>query len=153
MSKRNTHPAAADDDGPQRRIVPAAAVAAPATNGAASVFALAGRSAAEHRRRKHLPPPDLGHLQVHERLAPPPGNVRKGATKYDSLVDRLHADGMAVTGIPVQYRGGLTKAVSVTLNQRLAAAGSKLLVRTMGDGSVGLFRVPLDAPARGRRRG
>lgn len=128
------------DDSTQR-IVPAASMAAPQTQAAASVFHLAGTDAAAGRRRRSLPPVDLQRVQVHQRLEPPFHIQRKGRTKYDELVAQLTTDGMAATGIPAEYYGSLSKAIDKSINPRLAPAGSRLLLRTLANGTLGVFRV------------
>lgn len=144
----NAAPLAPEDDQPdhlpggQQRVLRTNATQAPrlqlAPGAVRSAFD-AGRQAKTDRARTRLPPLDGTGLQVHKHLPPPQPPQRKGRSKYDAVFDQLTADGMAVTGIHRSYQGGITKACS-TVQSRLPK-GSRLLVRLMEDGSLGVFRV------------
>ena len=100
----------------------------------------AGRQAkAANGRSRRLPPLDGTTLQVHQQLAPPQPPQKRGQSKYDAVFRQLTADGMAVTGIHRSYQGGISKACS-TVQARLPK-GSKLVVRVLADGCIGVFRV------------
>jgi hypothetical protein len=101
--------------------------------------AASGRSG----RSRRLPPLDGANLQVHQQLAPPQPPQKRGQSKYDSVFTQLTADGMAVTGIHRSYQGGISKACS-TVQARLPK-GSKLVVRVLADGTIGVFRVRVAA--------
>lgn len=134
--------------GAQRRVVRTPANIAPplklAPGAVASVFA-AGQQAkqANGRGRYRLPAIDGSTLQVHDNLAPPVSMQQRGKTKYDVIFDKLSSDGMAVTGIPRVYYGGLVKACDKA-RERLPK-GSKYLVRTLDTNTLGVFRVKTPA--------
>ena len=128
--------------GGQQRVLRTQAALAPrlqlAPGAVRSAFD-AGQKAKSNRGRNRLPPLSGQGLQVHQNLPPPAPPQRKGASKYDAVFDQLTADGMAVTGIHHSYQGGISKACT-TVQARLPK-GSKLLVRRLDDGTLGVFRV------------
>lgn len=149
-------PPIGDDDTPdhlpggQQRVVRTpATLAQPLALGAgavSSVFAAAQAAKrapeANKRGRARLPAVDVKALQVHVDLPPPFGRQEKGRTKYDMIFDQLTADGMAVTGIPRAYYGGIAKAIEKA--GRRLPSGSKLLLRTVDSATLGVWRVKVD---------
>lgn len=148
-----------DDGRPVRRIVPAAGAAPLATTGASSPFAL-GRAAAQQnakRLRNTLPDLAIDAIQVQRDVPIPQPRMRKGATKYDPLLDKLQADGDCVQGLPVAYKAALLKAIEFYLRHRpQLAAKSAFLVRHIPDTEhIGIWRQAKPAqaakPARGAK--
>lgn len=122
-----------------------AARTAPALVPAAAAPAKKGRGGQTHR----LAPLQLSMLKVNTEAPLPPirGFCAKGQTKYDEAFDALKTDGMSLTGIAQQYRGALKKAIDMYLEQRPAlAAKSVLVVRTVDDESIGVWRVAKGTP-------
>lgn len=94
--------------------------------------------------RRALPPLQLAALRVAKDVPMPTGAGRsqKGQTRHDPVFDTLTADGMSVTGIPKAYYGALCKATQAYLKARPAlAAKSVLLVRTIDDRTIGVWRM------------
>lgn len=128
--------------GGQRRVVRMPASVAPALQlpaGAVSSVFAAGQQAKNNRGRRRQPALDVSALQVHDNLAPPTLPQQRGRSKYDWIFAKLSADGMAVTGIPRSYYGGLTKACEAA--RKRLAPGSRYLVRTLDSTQLGVFRV------------
>lgn len=94
------------------------------------------------RRRERLPLLDPASLKVGTGAPPPVAQSLKGATRHDATFDLLTADGMHVLGVPMAYRGSMSKAVQVYMEQRPALrATSAILVRTVDAKTIGLWRV------------
>lgn len=120
---------------------------------AALVPAAAPAGAAPRKKRggqmHRLPPLQLSLLKISTDLPLPPvtGFCSRGRTKYDDDLDTLKTDGMSLTGIPMNYRGALKKAIDMYLEQRPAlAAKSVLVVRTVDEQSIGVWRVAKGTP-------
>ena len=111
---------------------------------AARPVATAAASTRANKPRGHLPPLDLGAVKVVTDAPMPPNRItRQGHTRYEALLDKLTADGMALTGIPIDYRGALTKSIAVYLKARpTLAATSGIVMRTLDAKTVGLWRMP-----------
>lgn len=126
----------------------------PATDGAAAATrpAPALVPAAKKARGgmgKRLPPLQLSLLKVSNDLPLPPstGLCSKGVTKYDTQLDALKADGMSVTGIHSSYKSAIKKAIDTYLQSRpTLASKSVLVVRSVDDQTIGIWRVPKGTP-------
>jgi hypothetical protein len=127
---------------------------APAARTAPALVAGAAPAAAEPKKKrggfgKRLPALQLSLLKVANDLPLPPstGMCSKGHTKYDGQLDMLTADGMSLTGIHPSYKSALKKAIDTYLQSRPAlAAKSVLVVRTVDDESIGVWRVAKGTP-------
>ena len=93
-------------------------------------------------RRERLPVLDVAQLTVLKGAPPPVAQARKGATLHDPVFDLLAEDGQHIAGIPVSYRGSMSKAVQAYLDHRPELkAKSAILVRTIDTKTIGLWRV------------
>lgn len=102
----------------------------------------AKRPTARGVRRDRLPVIDVAQLKVATGAPPPVAQARKGATLHDPVFDLLTEDGQHVAGIPISYRGSMSKAVQVYMDHRPALkANSAILVRTIDSKTIGLWRV------------
>lgn len=98
-----------------------------------------------------LPRLDLDKLKVSTTLPLPAAHLsRKGATRYDGLLDKLTADGMSVSGgIPLAYQSALMKAAVAYLQARPPLkATSTFYVRRLEDKpeEIGVWRVARTGP-------
>lgn len=127
----------------------------PPAEAAAPAPAPAIKAAAKPEKRggsqPALPRLDLDKLKISTNLPLPAAHLsRKGATRYDHVLDSLTADGMSVTGgIPVAYQSALAKAVVVYLAARPALkATSAFYVRRLEDKpeEIGVWRVARNGP-------
>lgn len=134
----------------QQGTKPAAAPAAPAARTQpALVPAASPEKKKRGRQQTRLPPLQLSLLKLSDAVPLPPvtGMCAKGRTKYDDQLDALKTDGMSLTGIPSQYKSALKKAIDTYLLSRPAlAAKSVLVVRTVDDETIGVWRVPKGTP-------
>lgn len=127
---------------------------APAARTAPALVPAAAAAGAAPKKKRggqmhRLPPLQLSLLKISTDLPLPPvtGFCARGRTKYDADLDTLKTDGMSLTGIPLNYRGALKKAIDMYLEQRPAlAAKSVLVVRTVDDESIGVWRVAKGTP-------
>lgn len=113
-----------------------------------------GRKDGRGGARVPLPPIDVSALTFKERAAPRPalGGVA-GASKWAHVFERLQCDGNALEGIPLTYRGALSKAAGEWHKRSASLAQSRFVVRTTADGqSLGVYRMAAkDAPTRNKR--
>lgn len=112
---------------------------------AAPAAAASAKPVGRGGKHKHLPLLQLSLLQVAKDLPLPAvaGRSVKGTTKYDAVLDKLSADGTVITGIPLEYKAALKKAIQSYLQARPALANkSVLVVRDVDEATVGIWRVP-----------
>ena len=109
-------------------------------------------------RKPAMPQLELATLTVSADVPlPMPAIAMKGQTKHDALFNSLTADGMSVTGIPIDYQAALLKATQAYLSHHPEIkAVSQLFVRKLDDATCGIWRVARtqddDAVARHRVR-
>jgi hypothetical protein len=111
----------------------------------------AAKPAPRGGRRLPLPKLDVAKLRVVTGAAlPNPQISRKGATRYDDVLDMLKVDGTSVQGgIGVAYQAALQKAVVSYLKARpQLKARSTFYVRRLEDkpNELGIWRVARDGP-------
>lgn len=130
---------------------PAALRPAPAAPAPAPAAAADKPAASRGGSQPPLPRLDLDKLKVSTSMPLPSAQLsRKGATRYDSLLDKLTADGMSVTGgIPRAYQSALMKAAVAYLAARpTLKATSTFYVRRLEDkpDEIGVWRVARTGP-------
>ena len=119
--------------------------AGPATDAASPQPPKAEKKAsARVGKRNRLPVLDVTSFPVRKDMpVPMPAMSRPGQTRYDAMFSDLTADGMARVGLPLQYRGALTKAGQTYLKNRPELSRiSTFLFRGDPDGKTfGIWRV------------
>lgn len=94
------------------------------------------------KRGPRMPPLDAATLKVSCGLPVPVAQARRGATLHDAVFNLLRKDGDCVLNIPIGYRGSMAKSVQTYMDHRPdLKAQSAILVRTVDDKSIGLWRV------------
>ena len=122
---------------------------APAPEASSAAAAAAPVKKKRGGQQQRLAPLQMSLLKLSSDAPLPPvtGMCAKGRTKYDAQLDVLTADGMSLTGIHPSYKSALKKAIDTYLLSRPAlAAKSVLVVRTVDDQSVGVWRVAKGTP-------
>lgn len=108
--------------------------------------------------RTRLPMLDVNALTFKASAAPrPPMAGTAGWSKWGPVFDALKADGNAFEGIPLSYRGSLSKVATDWHKRSADLAQSRFIVRPTADGqSLGLYRMAAkDVPPspRGKKGG
>ena len=105
--------------------------------------------------RARLPMLDVSALTFKASAAPrPPIGGTAGCSRWQAVFDALKADGNAFEGIPLTYRGSLSKAAGDWHKRSADLAQSRFIVRPTADGqSLGLYRIAAkDVPPSNRRK-
>lgn len=99
--------------------------------------------------RTQLPPLDASQFEARKGLALPPSKISaRGKTKYDSIFDKLTADDMGVLNIPKAYKAALAKACQKYVEYHPELKKSRLVVRSVDEGTMGVWRIAKQEPAK-----